>query len=311
MSPLAKSAAFAAKLGISAGFLWLALRPIEIEFVLGRVLQASVPLVAAALAISFLHSVFLIALRWRIAAGIVGFDLSPGVMSRMVGIALFFNQVLPSSVGGDAVRVVMLGRLRGSLSEAARTVLLDRLSGVATLAVLALVGQLWVFPAFAGSPLRFGPGLVIAAAFAALALLWIIDRLPLPMRDRRLGKVYKIGADWRLMVREPQYFLPMALTSLAVQVLIAMEIWCLALAVGVDLPVAPTLAVVPTVMLLLLIPISIAGWGVREQAMVIGLGLMGVDPAASLTISLLFGLVTLANGLMCLPAWLMSPSAAE
>ena len=75
-------------------------------------------------------------------------------------------------------------------------------------------------------------------------------------------------------------------------------VWLIALSMGVALNPLQLFALILPVMLLLAVPISIAGWGLREGLMVTALGFLGVEPSAAVAISLLWGGVTLFGGLL-------------
>ena len=76
---------------------------------------------------------------------------------------------------------------------------------------------------------------------------------------------------------------------------------------GIGLDLGAALTVVPTIVLVAMAPISIAGWGVREGAMVIGLGLLGVSAADALAVSVSYGLVQIAVGVLGGSLWLAAP----
>ncbi len=75
---------------------------------------------------------------------------------------------------------------------------------------------------------------------------------------------------------------------------------------GISLSFFNCLLIVPTVMLVTTIPISIAGWGVRESAMVAGFGLIGMAPGDALALSVLYGLFTILIALPGGVVWLVT-----
>jgi hypothetical protein len=82
--------------------------------------------------------------------------------------------------------------------------------------------------------------------------------------------------------------------------------WILARALAIDLPFVSCLLLLPPVLIATVIPISIAGWGVRENAMVIGFGLVGVTATDALALSVAFGLAQIVIGLPGGVLWLAS-----
>ena len=95
----------------------------------------------------------------------------------------------------------------------------------------------------------------------------------------------------------------LALAILAGTVLV---IWLIAESIAADLSLLHCIVLVPPVILISMIPISIAGWGVREGAMVVALGFVDVPAADALVISLAFGILLIAAGLPGGVLWLLS-----
>jgi uncharacterized membrane protein YbhN (UPF0104 family) len=82
--------------------------------------------------------------------------------------------------------------------------------------------------------------------------------------------------------------------------------WILARGIGVDVGIEVFILLLPLVLLLSLLPISIAGWGVREGTMIACLSLVGVDAASAFAVSALLGLTYVLSGLPGGLVWLLS-----
>jgi uncharacterized membrane protein YbhN (UPF0104 family) len=93
--------------------------------------------------------------------------------------------------------------------------------------------------------------------------------------------------------------------SLAIHVFNVAVIYVLALGLTIDLSYWHCLLLAPPVMFLSMLPISVAGWGVREGAMIVALGLVGVTPAHSVALSVCFGIAVLAISLPGGLLWLL------
>ena len=95
---------------------------------------------------------------------------------------------------------------------------------------------------------------------------------------------------------------------LTIFVFIAMSyvVHLLARGLGIDLDFRDALLLIPLVALVTVLPISIAGWGLRESAMVVALGLVGMPAAAAFSLSVLSGLVAMASGLPGGVIWLVT-----
>jgi uncharacterized protein (TIRG00374 family) len=94
--------------------------------------------------------------------------------------------------------------------------------------------------------------------------------------------------------------------SVAGHVLTCLAVWFAAQGFGIQIPFGFTIAVVPVVLLVTALPISIAGWGVREGGMTVGLGLIGVPDSDAALVSVVIGLIGVGLGALGGLTWLVS-----
>lgn len=295
----------AAKLLVTAGLLWLVAANADLPAMraaLSRIDAAT--LVAAWVALFALTA--LQAVRWRLIAAALGFELPFRRSWRYVLLGSFFSQVLPTSIGGDVVRIWKLHRDGTPLRPAASSVVLDR--------VVALVATLLI--ALAGAPLLLelfpAPGARAAlAAFLAAALLGLVLLLAATCSPALRALVARLPAFARAIVEDSaRVIVPSRIAaalqalSLASQAVIGAVVWLLVRDAGGEVGVLVCIVVVPVVMLIAMLPVSIAGWGVREGAMLVGLGAAGIAPGIAVTASLVFGALLAASSLPAVPAWL-------
>ncbi len=78
---------------------------------------------------------------------------------------------------------------------------------------------------------------------------------------------------------------------------------CLALALGIWLSPIDAFVLVPSALLIAMVPISLAGWGIREVVFIQAFSLAGIVPSQALALSLLYGLVGLITGLLGGGVW--------
>jgi hypothetical protein len=184
-------------------------------------------------------------------------------------------------------------------------VILDRVAGVLGIAILVLAflprfaalegaGQLVVLPV----------GMVVAAFGGLLALL-LLDRLPhFAPANRWISGIRLLSA----LARRTFLALPVAAIALAAAVAVhlcaSVSMSLVAGAAGIPLSLASALTVVPPVIFVSMLPVSIGGWGVREGAMVVALGLTGIQPTDALLISVAYGLMMALVGLTGGLLWL-------
>jgi glycosyltransferase 2 family protein len=221
-------------------------------------------------------------------------------LTRTYFVAYTANQVLPTSLGGDAVRVYETARRHpGQAGLITGSVLLDRaLGGIATVA-LGAIGFVLAYGrydlgAYLWLELVFVVGTVVVGfvAFSSTVrrkLAWVAPyfrriRLERPLRAVYEG-VHSYRTNGRLLVM-------LAVATLAVQAVRILPVWLCARAVGIDLSVRPFYVMGPVLFFVLLFPFTINGIAVREAFFVSFLGTLGIEADAAFAAGFLFFLVT-------------------
>jgi glycosyltransferase 2 family protein len=125
----------AIKILVSAALLYFALRKANFADLASRIDVASLGWIALAIAVTFLQ-IFIGVLRWRIVSAECGAPLSVRQAMRYNLIGTFFNQTLPSSIGGDAVRLWLVARAGAGWRAATYSIFVDRAIGLIALAVI-------------------------------------------------------------------------------------------------------------------------------------------------------------------------------
>lgn len=259
--------------------------------VLARLGQADLRWLLAALVATNLQTVFS-ALRWRLTAARLGQDHPVGQAVGEYYLAQLVNQVLPGGVLGDAARAVRARQ--DSLATSAQAVVIERLAGQAALlavtlagfaAALALPGGL-VWPA----PARQAP-LVVLALVGVLIVAGLAASRIWPRPGQAFGRALRTA----LLARGvwPQQ---VALGLVIVGCNLATFAFC-ARATATHLSPEAVVTLVPLVLTAMVIPLSVAGWGLREGAAAGLLPLAGVSPEAAVAASLAFGAVILVGSL--------------
>lgn len=257
-----------------------------------RVLLSANPwwLLAALLTLT-LHTA-LASARWRVTAGALGLTLTRWHALREYYLAQLVNQTVPGGVVGDAGRAVR-SRGQAGLTVATQAVIVERLAGqIAVLIVMLIaVAATTALPGGLEWPVwLLGLAAAIAAgAIAGLALLVAAGRLPgrWGPRIRELASTAAIALVGRtVIVRQ-------ALLSAGTTLCILAAFAFCARAVGLTLPVGAVVTLVPLILLTMLIPVTISGWGLREGAATALLPLAGATASASLATSVAFGLISL------------------
>jgi uncharacterized membrane protein YbhN (UPF0104 family) len=218
-------------------------------------------------------------LRWQLLARPLGFGQPLVRFVRLYFVGMFFNLVLPTSVGGDVVRAWYLAETTRRRSAAFVSVLLERSSGLLVLIALACLATLYVPPQLPAWIPR-GVWFVTAAAFAGVLTF------PLAVRaSNRLSRFRPVVETARAYLRRPGLLLGTTLLSVVVQLANVVLVWLLGEALGVSVPALYYGVLVPVVTLLTLLPISLNGMGVREGATIFLLAPFQVTAAQALTLA--------------------------
>jgi uncharacterized protein (TIRG00374 family) len=246
-------------------------------------------------------------LRWRLLARPLGFSQPLGQFIAFYYVGMFFNLVLPTSVGGDVVRAWYLDGRSGRRGAAFLSVFADRVSGLLMLIAIAC-------GAVAGSPLDlpwhvswtvYGIG---TAAALGLAMLFLLARpnakykmqsakgkmeaksstARQPWRQRLLNLPFALCILYFALFPSRRIFFVTTFLSVVVQSGNVVLVWLVGRALGVTVPLSYYAILVPVVTLLTMVPISLNGMGVREWGTVLLLGSVGVDAAMALTLAFLW-----------------------
>jgi uncharacterized membrane protein YbhN (UPF0104 family) len=245
--------------------------------------------------------------RWLLLLAARGVGVEPGAAARVFLVSSFVGSFLPAGIGGDAARAWSLTQMTARGGEALASVMVDRLLGVLSLAAMGVAGLLWWSPAGL-STVRVAAGVAVLTT-ACLGAFWsdALLRLALPATRhggpivRRLLRV----ADAMAAYRDHRGTLAVVMAwSIVVQVLRITQAWLLGLGLGIDAPFAYYLLVMPLGLLMLLLPVSVSGFGVPQGVIVWLLRPIGVDDTLAFALSTLIVLTGLAGNLPGLWLWL-------
>jgi len=296
---------------LSLGLIWFVFSKIDLASAWTQARTLDPAMLALALALGLLQ-VWLGAVRWGLVLRALKAKFTTRQTFVVFYIGVFFAIILPGAVGGDAVRMWTARRSGMSLTASINSVMLERAATVLALVLLVAMTQplllarvptipgSWIFPVLS------------VLGLAGILALSVLDHLPASLHHWRIvrGLVHLAG-DTRNLFFHPAW----GTTTLAVAVLghvnLSLQVYVLALGLGLDVSVIDCLVLVPPVILIMTLPISIAGWGLRETAMVAAFGYVGVEPHSALVLSVLFGLATTVTALPGGVVWLLSDIRQE
>ena len=250
--------------------------------------------------------------RWRIILQSMGRTFTDWNLFRLNLVGQFFNQALPSTVGGDGMRVWLLYQQGCSFAEAFNSVLIDRISGFAVLAIMSVYGLPTLVERMFAIPKVQTIGGIVAVGAALCVVFFALARGRARLARFWGGRfVAQIITDVLFLAARPNDTAKIILLSIGAQFSAFAMVWLILRDLGADVSVGGVMIVAPVVLLLLVLPISIAGWGLREGLFVIGFGLFNVPEDIALAASIVFGLITLVEGLIGGVFWIFQPAQSR
>ena len=221
-----------------------------------------------------LHVVIILLAAWRFAyiAQRAGATISVLAANRLTFASTLANLLLPTSLAGDAGRVVLVRRYGLSLKGAVAVGVFDRVIGLASLGAVVLLGSL-IAPALL--PI-WGVAAIVGGCLALTGFILI--------RSRNSGGMFAgRGAQ---TVRVMLVTVSLSIAAHVVSILIAYVFLH-------DQPVSVGIGALsilfPVVLLAASIPVSVGGWGTREIAAAGAFGAIGLEPSVAIAMAFMFG----------------------
>jgi len=294
----------AAKLAISiALFAWLFHR-VQWASVRGAIGHAHPEWLVAAFALLFTSNL-LGSHLWNRLLGRVGIEIPFWKVLSYYHVGLFFNNFLPANVGGDFARVVDAARAGSTRATAFSTVLMDRLIGTIALGGLAVLTTLPAIDHFHLAAVYAG---VLAFFVASVLLMWaifhprllsaierLLSRIGLGRLKPSLDELSERLAGFR---GQRAFFMELFALATVVQVMRIFVHVLVARALGLKVDLAYFFLFVPLLAVIVSLPISLNGIGVREGAGILLFGLVGLDRASAFSLQFTTYLVAVAVSLI-------------
>lgn len=240
-------------------------------------------------------------IRWQGLLAAEGIRLPLWRLTLVYFEAAFFNLFLPTLIGGDIVRGYTIYRITRGHDASIASILVDRLSGFAAMVAIALVALAAAYQRFQ-DPQVTGMILVVAAAFLVAMTLLLNDRV----KGVATGILRVVGlARFQVKIqglvdaihryrRHHQALGQALLLSGLLQALIIITYYLIGTGLNLGVPLAYFFLFVPLITVLAMLPVSVAGLGVREGGVIYFFAKVGVTPAAALSMSLVWFSLTLA-----------------
>jgi uncharacterized protein (TIRG00374 family) len=289
------------RLGVSAALVgWLLCR-VDAAAVARQMSEVGLATVLATLALQFLNTA-LKSYKWQ----------------RLLladGIHVSHATALPSSIGGDAVRAIDLGRRSGRGVATATSVVADRVLGFAAIGIVGLLSLAAGWAGVLAPRLRWTGAGLYAVVLVGSGVLFQSGplRFARNLRLRRLPRLERSVATVAESIeayRGSGRLGELLLLSVAAQAIVVVAVYVIGRSLRIEAPLSYFFVIVPLVSLVESIPVSIYGIGLRDVSYAYLLGLVGVPRAQALSLSLLYVLLTLLYALFGAVAFALRGSAA-
>ncbi|HHD63937.1 MAG TPA: flippase-like domain-containing protein, partial [Desulfobulbaceae bacterium] len=229
--------------------------------------------------------------RWCLIMKKIGFSMPFSFFLKSYFKGAFFNQGLPTSIGGDGLRVLDCAR-SGRTEDSIFGVFIDRIIGLAGLLLLNIMALLYNHTIL--------PPKITLLLFAILLLfiiglvgLFFLRKIRVFSKGRYLVYLTRLSERYFQVYSSPMSAGIQISLSVLTHLLAMTAFFILGRDMGLDYPLSVYLVLVPPVVLLIILPISLAGWGIREGALVGFFLLIGADKAKVVSFSLLYGVTAL------------------
>jgi len=241
--------------------------------------------------------VYFSSLRWQFIAKILDVYLVLPTIIRIVFIGQLFNQLLPSSVGGDAMRIWITSKHHIATRKAVLITICDRSVGIIINIALPCICFL-IF----NKNLTFDISntfMYLNATLISIILIILIafissKKISMLRKGSVLQKklldfskeIYKL-----LTINKNSF--PIIFISFLIQITNVFIVIFISKSLSIDINIMYAFVLIPTILLFSNIPLSFAGWGIRETSMVIGLNYININQTEAFAISVIYGMLQL------------------
>ena len=287
---------FALKLFISVGLMLFLLHSIDLTDI-GSRLTLIRPWALLAGALVLFLQVTLLAFRWFLICHRMGLAIRRRTVFRFTMEGYFFNQALVSSIGGDAIRMMRLSAASARTRASIESVVLDRGAGMVSLALLIGLMMPMLFRLIEAPFIRSGFAVIVVCGICGTTLFLFLPRLGPQFRGLVIIRHFiDLSRTAGNIARHPSAIF-LVLLSFGGHCLTGIVFWVLAMGLDISLSLLTTIVLIPAALLPTLIPVSVAGWGLREGAVVGLLSYVGVGAGDAFALSVIYGLICLAVAL--------------
>ena len=279
---------FFAKLIFSGLALWWALHQVDFNYL--HIVFKELPTGICAKAFATMCcSISLNGLRLYCIEKKLKLNESFKMLHQLTWIGMFFNQLLPGGIGGDAYRIYTLAR-NNNLVLSSAAILWDRILGILCLWLLSAALLLTIkLP----SHIQLLATTLYCLIFAGIIFLILFIRYPVLQKYKLVANLWKIFATAKCIIRVPGVLIA---TSICMAITNFLAFYLLVIALKIPLSFAESSVIFTLSLIVIMIPLSISGWGLREGFLTTCFVALGLPPEMGFSLGVLQGLLMLSTG---------------
>ncbi len=305
-----------AKIVVSAGLMALLLAKTDLASLWGHFRHASLLWLGVALGL-YLVMILVSAWRWHLLLEAQQLLINRAWLVDSYLVATFFNNFLPSNIGGDVIRIRDTSGHTGSKTIATTVILMDRGIGLLGLFLVAAVGASAATAAGGHAPvwasllwLAFGAALAIgsAAVFMPNAVGLLLRPLRAIHQEWVGERINRLVGTLERFRTQPRSLLTCFSGAILVQAVLVAFYFAVARSMGIAVPIADLAVLVPVSFVIQMVPVSLNGLGVREATFRIYFGQIGLPAASALAVSLMGAALVMIFSLSGAVAYLLRGS---
>lgn len=217
----------------------------------------------------------------------------------IVSVGNFFNQGLPGSLGGDVYRGIALKQFGFSKSWSIQSLVIDRIFGLFSMGIVGICALFFLDLRFLKQEALIPLYLVLIGICVGFGVFCQINRIKMPYKIQRfINPLQNIARVCHTLIRLKKNSLKngwFLLSGCTATFFLSLPVYLLAMDLEHSLSLAAVLFVLPSVFLISFLPISFAGWGIREAAFITLFKLFDLSSEQALSLSIAYGLVSLVS----------------
>lgn len=256
------------RLAVSVFLCWWLLKNISIVNIGSSIQHASIPLLTLSMVLG-IACVIVSAIQWKILLAGYGIKVKARILTYLYLIGITFNQFLPTGLGGDVIKIVLLGKMTSKGTYAATTVIASRLTGFMGMVCVMVLAALLEFKLFTHETI-FIVAVLACAYIGVIAILFnsatvqFVEKITSRFPKLPLGKIHEVQKTISNYQKLPVFLASAVETGAIFWICTILNHYVLGEALGIDISPWFYFVFIPVALTFSMVPISINGFGVRE-----------------------------------------------